>query len=384
MRIDAVHALFPEKILRQDQRARRRLQGHGQARALAAGAFRLDSARSSSTASRTISRSCPTHSRRSRPSPRPRPARRVHAGSSMTASPNSARRKRTISPAGSRTFRSMRPTPAWPRPNAPSRRRAWRADLHQRHRQTARPAAIPAVLEEDERARQADWLHPARGAECRTISTRRSRSTRSGGRSAGPTRPRPRWCGWCSPRSWTPTPTSRSSRIISAASCRCWKAASARAGRAGVAHHGRGLRRAAQEGHRLLAHPMALGHRRHRVTIRLSQDPDDLLFRELRLLHPASSRRPVSQLIDGPKTRGQVVTFTRNPGTAVSRSSYSLVGKVAASTTLFVSLILAIPGAPFLADFQGPTRSHQKADRFVVPAMQGRSHWTQSPSIPDA
>ena len=35
------------------------------------------------------------------------------------------------------------------------------------------------------------WMHPARGAEpSRTISTRRSRSTKSGGPSAGPMRPR--------------------------------------------------------------------------------------------------------------------------------------------------------------------------------------------------
>ena len=62
----------------------------------------------------------------------------------------------TIFPAGWRRSRSTRPTPAWPRRSAPSRaRRARRADLHQRRRQAARPPAIPAVLEEDERARQA-------------------------------------------------------------------------------------------------------------------------------------------------------------------------------------------------------------------------------------
>ena len=42
------------------------------------------------------------------------------------------------------------------------------------------------------------WLHPARGAETPDYpSTRRNRSTRSGGRSAGPTRPPPPWRGWC-------------------------------------------------------------------------------------------------------------------------------------------------------------------------------------------
>jgi predicted O-methyltransferase YrrM len=58
---------------------------------------------------------------------------------------------------------------------------------------------------------------------------------------------------------------------------------------------------------------MALGNRRYRIAIGLAQDPHYLLFRELRLLHPASSRRPVSQLIDGPKTQGQVkLPFIRN------------------------------------------------------------------------
>ena len=47
------------------------------------------------------------------------------------------------------------------------------------------------------------WLHPSRTAASRTTRARRSRSTKSGGRSAGPTRPPPRCRGWCSPRSWT-------------------------------------------------------------------------------------------------------------------------------------------------------------------------------------
>ena len=69
-------------------------------------------------------------------------------------------------------------------------RRARRADLHQRRRQAARPAAIPAVLEEDERARRADLAASgARRRDAGLSSTRRSRSTRSGGRSAGRTRP---------------------------------------------------------------------------------------------------------------------------------------------------------------------------------------------------
>src|SRR5882757_9369047 len=57
---------------------------------------------------------------------------------------------------------------------------------------------------------------------------------------------------------------------------------------------------------RLLAHSVTLGHHRHRVPIRLPQDRYDMLFRESRLLHPAPSCRPVSQLIGGTKTQEQV------------------------------------------------------------------------------
>jgi len=80
-------------------------------------------------------------------------------------------------------------------------------------------------------ARQADLdgIRPAPPSGP-TTSTRRNRSTRSGGRSAGPTRPPPPWAAWCSRRSSTATRTSRSSSTTSAASCRSSKAASAPAG----------------------------------------------------------------------------------------------------------------------------------------------------------
>ena len=47
------------------------------------------------------------------------------------------------------------------------------------------------------------WLHPARNSGFRTTPPRPNRNSRSGGPSAGPTKPRRRWRGWCSPRSWT-------------------------------------------------------------------------------------------------------------------------------------------------------------------------------------
>ena len=79
------------------------------------------SARRSWMATRTISRSCPTRSRRSRSSPRLRRKSTRSFASSMTASPSCAPRRRTTSPAGSRRFRSMRPTPGSPRRSAQSR-----------------------------------------------------------------------------------------------------------------------------------------------------------------------------------------------------------------------------------------------------------------------
>src|SRR5262249_49852458 len=63
---------------------------------------------------------------------------------------------------------------------------------------------------------------------------------------------------------------------------------------------------------RLLAYHVPLGNRRHRIPVSLPKDPNDLLFREPRFLHPAPSWRPVSQLIDGPKTRQQVIAKTRS------------------------------------------------------------------------
>ena len=88
-------------------------------------------------------------------------------------------------------------------------RRARRADLHQRRRQADRPAGIRAVLGQDERARQAGLDSSRRAARRRpTIRcTRRSRSTKSGGGSAGPTRPPAPWRGWCGPRPSTSIPT---------------------------------------------------------------------------------------------------------------------------------------------------------------------------------
>ena len=87
-------------------------------------------------------------------------------------------------------------------------RRARRADPHQYRRQAARRARVRAVLGDHEQAQQADLA--ASGARRQfpgLCSPRKNRNTKSGGPSAGPTRPRRRWRGWCSPRSWTSTRT---------------------------------------------------------------------------------------------------------------------------------------------------------------------------------
>ena len=86
--------------------------------------------------------------------------------------------------------------------------RARRADLHQRRRQAARPSGICPVLEENERARRADLAASgARRRDAGLSRTKRNRFTKSGGPSAGPTKPPAPCCGWFIPRSWTPIPT---------------------------------------------------------------------------------------------------------------------------------------------------------------------------------
>src|SRR5262249_55514983 len=58
---------------------------------------------------------------------------------------------------------------------------------------------------------------------------------------------------------------------------------------------------------RLLADPVPLGHRRYWFAICLADDCNHLLFREPTLPHCSlRNREPVSQLIAGPKIRGQV------------------------------------------------------------------------------
>jgi hypothetical protein len=47
-----------------------------------------------------------------------------------------------------------------------------------------------------------------------------------------------------------------------------------------------------------------VGRCQHRIAIRLPQDPNDLLFRELRLAQPASSWKPVSSINRWPENPG--------------------------------------------------------------------------------
>ena len=71
------------------------------------------------------------------------------------------------------------------------------------------------------------WMYPARAANFPDYLTEKNRSTRSGGRSAGPTKPQRRWPGSSSRASMDKYPNLKIITHHLAASCRCWKAASA-------------------------------------------------------------------------------------------------------------------------------------------------------------
>ena len=129
------------------------------------------SARGSSTATRTMRRSSPTRSRRSKPCQEPGRRSTNSSASSTTASPNCRQGTRPFSRLGRADFarragRRRRRSRTRDQPAG----RARRADLHQRRRQADRPAGIPAVLEENGGLDKPVWIHPARGAKCRTIS----------------------------------------------------------------------------------------------------------------------------------------------------------------------------------------------------------------------
>ena len=134
--------------------------------------------------------------------------RGIYASSSMTALPRFARNIPTSFPAGWRRPRSARRCRRARSRTRDQERRARRADLHQHRRQAARRSGVRAVFRGDEPAQQADLAASGARRQFPGLSDRdRNRNTKSGGRSAGPTRPRRRWRGWCSRRSWTSTRT---------------------------------------------------------------------------------------------------------------------------------------------------------------------------------
>src|SRR5262249_26141908 len=109
---------------------------------------------------------CPTRSRRWKTSPRARPRSTSSSVSSTTALPNCARRNATIFPAGSRKYRSMRPTPACARRSARSRssaRSACRSTPTSPASRSTGPKYLPFEKKRKERGKPI-WLHPARGA----------------------------------------------------------------------------------------------------------------------------------------------------------------------------------------------------------------------------
>src|SRR2546429_2602720 len=152
-----VYALLSQKILRQDARGRRRLQGHGQARALAAGAVRSRSPQEDGRRLQGLSADPVLPAATGRDL-------RQDSGPDRRADPPHQRRLCRVVRQGTRPFsrlgradiaRCTRCRRARGGARDQGTRRAWRADLHQRRRQTARPAAISAVLEKNERAGKA-------------------------------------------------------------------------------------------------------------------------------------------------------------------------------------------------------------------------------------
>ena len=81
-------------------------------------------------------------------------------------------------------------------------RRQGRDDLHERRGHAARRAAVPAALRRGRAARRADLAASgARRVDAGLRHRRRAPRSRSGGRSAGRTKPARRWRAWCSPAS---------------------------------------------------------------------------------------------------------------------------------------------------------------------------------------
>ncbi len=153
-----LHAFLPEEILRQDDGGRRRLQGHGQARALAAGALRSRRAQEDRRRPQGLSADPLLPAAADRKLLQDAAAdRRADPPHATTASPSCAPRRETTSRAGSRRCRSARPTPARAEAERAIKNGALGVQIYTNvARQADRPAGIPAVLEEDERARQAD------------------------------------------------------------------------------------------------------------------------------------------------------------------------------------------------------------------------------------
>ena len=117
-------------------------------------------------------------------------------------------------------------------------RRQRAADTLQRQRSAARRATLFAGLRDGREARQAGAdASLARLQHAGLSPPRRARNTRSGGPSAGPTRPAPQWRGSSSPASWTGCPNSRSLAHHLGAMIPFSKAASGRVGTSSASAH---------------------------------------------------------------------------------------------------------------------------------------------------
>ena len=166
MRIDAYTHFFPKKFFDTMLKSRGNTKTWASACALFLRYTTSTRARRSSTPTRTMRRSSPIRSRPSKAGQEPAADRRIR--------PHHQRRFRRIMRQGAPVFSGLDCADIAGRAGRRRRRgrardqparRARRADLHQRRRQADRPAAISAVLGEDERTRQAGLAASARGAD---------------------------------------------------------------------------------------------------------------------------------------------------------------------------------------------------------------------------
>ena len=234
MRIDAYTHFFPKKFFDKLRRSRRRLQGHGQARAFAAGAVRPRHRKKIVDGHKDYQQilsypqppienfaKSPARDRRVHPPHQRRLCRTVRqgegplprlGGANLARCARCRRRARRSARSRSSARSACRSTPTSPASRSTGRN------------------IVPFWKKMNELGKPV-WLHPARGAEHAGLHRREEIALRNlvDVRLVLRDRDRHGAPGVLQDHG-QPSRTSRSSPTISAASCRCWKAASGRAG----------------------------------------------------------------------------------------------------------------------------------------------------------